>query len=171
MNANVLDPVDTSTAIFTTTNTTSVSYPHVVVRGTGDTFLQEISAGIHRFHADEPISVGGADAAPDPYDYLMASLGACTSMMIGLQARKRRWPLDNITVSLRHSRIHAHDCEECMTEDGMIDRIDVSVELTGLLTPEQRTELMKTAGSCPIHRALTHELNIRLRADEPDFQA
>jgi len=139
------------------------------VRGGGHTFLQEISAGIHRFQADEPASVGGTDAAPDPYDYLMASLGACTSMMVGLQARKRKWPLENIVVSLRHSRIHAHDCEECLSEDGMIDRIDVGIELMGSLTSEQRAELMKTAASCPIHRALTHEINVRLRAVESDF--
>ena len=146
-----------------------VTHPHVVVRGTGHMFLQEIFAGTHHFEADEPITLGGTDAAPDPYDYLMASLGACTSMMVGLQARKRKWPLENIVVSLRHSRIHAQDCEECLTEDGMIDRIDVGVELTGSLTSEQRTELMKTAASCPIHHALTHEINVHLCAAEPEM--
>lgn len=90
-------------------------------------------------------------------------------MMVGLQARKRRWPLDKINVSLSHSRIHAHDCEECLAKDGMIDRIEVTVELTGPLTSEQRAELMKTAASCPIHRALTHEINVRLRTLESDF--
>jgi len=144
--------------------TTPAPAPHVVVRGTGRSFIQQISARKHRFQADEPISFGGDDAAPDPHDYLMASLGACTSMMIGLQARKRKWPLENVTVSLRHSRVQAKDCKECLTETGMIDRIDVGVELTGPLTPEQRTELMKVANSCPIHQALTHEINIRVRA-------
>jgi putative redox protein len=156
--------MDTTTATVTTPATpVPAQNPHVVVRGAGHTFLQQISAGKHRFQADEPSSVGGTDAAPDPYDYLMASLGACTSMMVGLQARKRRWPLEKINVSLTHSRIHAHDCEECLTKDGMIDRIEVTVELMGPLTNEQRTELMKTAANCPIHRALTHEINVRLR--------
>ena len=130
--------MDTTTATLTTPVTPAqpqnFSHPHVVVRGSGQTFLQEISAGTHCFQADEPASVGGKDTAPDPYDYLMASLGACTSMMVGLQARKRRWPLDEINVSLTHSRIHAHDCEECLAKDGMIDRIEVMVELTGPLT-------------------------------------
>ena len=163
----------TTTATLTTPATPAqpqnLLHPHVVVRGGGHTFLQEISAGTHRFQADEPASFGGADAAPDPYDYLMASLGACTSMMVGLQARKRRWPLENIVVSLRHSRIHAQDCEECLAKDGMIDRIEVTIELTGPLTSEQRAELMKTAATCPIHRALTQEINVRLRAVESDF--
>ena len=155
---------DTLTAPATSPQPQNFPHPHVVVRGGGNTFLQEISAGTHRFQADEPASVGGTDTAPDPYDYLMASLGACTSMMVGLQARKRKWPLENVVVSLRHSRIHAHDCEECLTEDGMIDRIDVGVELTGALTSDQHAELMTTAASCPIHGALTHEINVRLRA-------
>jgi putative redox protein len=163
MNQTAIDTMDTTTTTLTTTQTTNVLNPHVVVRGGGHTFLQEIYAGTHRFQADEPASVGGTDAAPDPYDYLMASLGACTSMMVGLQARKRRWPLDKISVSLTHSRIHAQDCEECLNKDGMIDRIEVTVELTGPLTNEQRSELMKTAANCPIHRALTHEINVRLR--------
>jgi uncharacterized OsmC-like protein len=153
----------------TPTQPQNLSHPHVVVRGGGHTFLQDIFAGSHRFQADEPASVGGTDAAPDPYDYLMASLGACTSMMVGLQARKRRWPLDNISVWLTHSRIHAQDCEECLTKDGMIDRIEVAVVLTGPLTSEQRSELMKTAANCPIHRALTHEINVRLRTVNSDF--
>ncbi len=159
--------MDTIAATLTTpavpTPPQHLSHPHVVVRGSGQTFLQEISAGTHRFQADEPASVGGRDAAPDPYDYLMASLGACTSMMVGLQARKRRWPLEKINVSLTHSRIHAQDCEGCLTKDGMIDRIDVTVELMGPLTIEQRRELMKTAENCPIHRALTREINVRLQ--------
>jgi putative redox protein len=160
--------VETNTATFTAKLTAAHSSNHihadVVVQGSGRNFVQEISAGNHRFKADEPVSFGGTDAAPDPYDYFMASLGACTSMMVGLQARKRKWPLENITISLSHSRIHANDCEECLTKDGMIDRIEVAVELTGPLTPDQRSELMKTAASCPIHRALKGEINVRLRA-------
>lgn len=164
MNDIVTETSNTSTTTFTTTRTTEVPKPHVVVSGSGRNFLQQISTGKHRFQADEPVNVGGADAAPDPYDYLMASLGACTSMMVGLQARNRKWPLENIIVSLRHSRIHARDCEECLTHDGMIDRIDLGIELTGPLTSEQRAELMKTANNCPVHRALTHEINVRLHA-------
>ncbi len=164
MNETAIDTIDIGKSFSTTTQLTNVVDPHVVVFGMGRSFLQQISTCKHRFQADEPVNVGGTDMAPDPYDYLMASLGACTSMMVGLQARKRKYPLENIVVTLRHSRIHAHDCEECLTKDGMIDRIDVGIQLTGPLTSGQRVELMKTAAGCPIHRALTHEINVRLRA-------
>src|SRR5438105_3982256 len=137
--------------------------PYVVVRGGADSFKQEITAGQHRLIADEPVSAGGGDAGPDPYDYLLASLGVCTSMTVGYYARRNGWPLENITVSLSHARIHAMDCEECETKQGMVDRIDVEVELTGSLTAEQHAKLMQVAAKCPVHRTLTSEINIRLR--------
>ena len=136
----------------------------VVVRGDARSFKQEIVAGKHRLLADEPVSAGGGDAGPDPYDYLLASLGVCTSMTVGLYARRKQFPLENITVSLRHSRIYAEDCEECETKEGMLDRIDVEIELTGALTAEQHAKLMEIAAKCPVHRTLTSEINIRLRS-------
>jgi uncharacterized OsmC-like protein len=138
----------------------------VVVRGNASGFLQEVVSGKHNLRADEPVSAGGSDAAPGPYDYLLIALGVCTSMTVGLYARRKQWPLENITVSLRHSRIHAKDCEECETKEGMLDRIDTEIELTGSLTAEQRAKLMEIAAKCPVHRTLKSEINIRLQTAE-----
>jgi uncharacterized OsmC-like protein len=138
----------------------------VVVRGNTSGFLQEVVSGKHLLRVDEPGSVGGSDAAPGPYDYLLIALGSCTSMTVGLYARRKQLPLENITASLWHSRIHAKDCEECETKEGMLDRIDISIELTGPLTPEQREKLMEIAAKCPVHRTLTSEINIRQSADQ-----
>jgi len=140
--------------------------PHIVVRGGARNFQQEVTAGKHHFVADEPVSAGGGDAGPDPYDYLLASLGVCTSMTVGFYARRNHWPLESVTVSLWHSRVHARDCEECDTKDGMVDRIDVEVALTGSLTAEQHAKLMDVAAKCPVHKTLTSEINIRLRSAE-----
>ena len=128
---------------------------HVVVRGGAEDFRQQITAGKHDFVADEPASVGGGDAGPDPYDYLLTALGACTSMTIGFYARRHRLPLEHIAVSLSHARIYASDCEECETKEGMLDRIDVEVELTGALSAEQHAKLMEVAARCPVHRTLS----------------
>jgi putative redox protein len=87
-------------------------------------------------------------------------------MTVGFYARRKQIPLENITVSLWHSRIHAKDCDECETREGMVDRIDVEVKLTGALSPEQHAALMDIATKCPVHRTLTSEINIRLRAAE-----
>jgi putative redox protein len=138
----------------------------VVVRGNASGFLQEVVSGAHHLQADEPVSAGGSDAAPGPYDYLLIALGVCTSMTVGLYARRKQWPLENITVSLRHSRIHAKDCEECETKEGMLDRIETEIELIGSLSSEQRAKLMEIAAKCPVHRTLKAEINIRLRAAE-----
>jgi uncharacterized OsmC-like protein len=138
--------------------------PHVVVHGGADSFKQEITVGKHALVADEPVSAGGGDSGPDPYDYLLTALGVCTSMTVGFYARRNKLPLENVKVSLWHSRIYAMDCEECETKEGMLDRIDVEIELTGSLSEAQHVKLMEIAAKCPVHRTLTSEINIMLRA-------
>src|SRR5256885_15693710 len=137
--------------------------PHVLVHGTAAGFAQEIEIGSHELFADEPVSYGGTDTGASPYDLILAALGACTSMTIGLYARKRSWPLEKITVSLKHSKIHAIDCEECETKEGKINRIELDIQLTGSLTDEQRAKLIEIAGKCPVHQTLTSEINIKTR--------
>src|SRR5688572_17645513 len=139
----------------------------VVVRGSAASFLHEIVTGSHRLQADEPVSYGGGDAAPGPYDYLLTALGVCTSMTIGLYARRKKLPLENIVVSLHHSRIHARDCEDCETKAGMLDRIEMAIDLTGPLSPEQHAKLMEIAGKCPVHRTLKSEIDIRIKSAAP----
>ena len=138
--------------------------PHVIVRGDATGFAQKIEVGSHRLTAAEPTSYGGADTGPSPYDLILAALGSCTSMTIGLYARKRKWPLQAITVSLRHSKIHAQDCDDCETKEGRVDRIWVDVHLDGSLTDEQRAKLMEIADKCPVHQTLTSEINIKTSA-------
>lgn len=130
----------------------------VVETGTG-AYTQEITVGNHRLTADEPVPVGD-DAGPNPYDLLLASLGACTSMTVRMYARRKDWPLEQVRVTLRHSRIHAHDCADCETEKGMIDQIDREIELIGNLDDTQRQRLMAIADRCPVHQTLTSEVHI-----------
>ena len=136
----------------------------VVVRGSAAGFAQEIVAGRHRMAADEPVSAGGTDTGLSPYDLLLAALGACTSITVGMYARRKGWPLEEVTVNLRHSKIHAQDCVECETKDGMLDRIERDVHFAGSLTAEQRTKLLEIANKCPVHRTLTSEIDIKTRA-------
>src|SRR3712207_2545691 len=138
----------------------------VVVRGKAEGFLQDIDAGRFHLKADEPTSIGGTDAAPTPYDYLLAGLGACTSMTVGLYARRKKWPLEDVKVSLHHSRIHAKDCEDCETKEGLLDHIEMKVDLTGPLTDEQRAKLMEIASKCPVHRTLKSEIKVSVRPEE-----
>ena len=141
----------------------SNSPPHVIVRGGADNFAQDVEIGRHHFAADEPLGEGGTDTGPSPYDLLLAALGTCTSMTISLYARRKGWPLKDVTVSLRHSKIHAADCVDCETKMGRIDRIEREIQLTGPLTIEQRAKLMEIADKCPVHRTLTSEINIQTR--------
>ena len=137
----------------------------VVVRGDAAGFAQEVVAGSHRTAADEPVSVGGTDTGPSPYDFLLAALGACTSITVGMYARRKRWPLEEIAVNLRHSKVHASDCAECESKEGMLDRIELDLHLGGSLTNEQRSKLLEIANKCPVHRTLTSQIVIVTRAD------
>lgn len=82
-------------------------------------------------------------------------------MTIALYARRKGWPLASVTVRLRHSRVHADDCAECETKEGLLDRIDTEIAVAGAFTEEQRSKLLEIANKCPVHRTLKSEINIR----------
>jgi uncharacterized OsmC-like protein/alpha-beta hydrolase superfamily lysophospholipase len=134
----------------------------VVVRETrAGKFQQQVTVGPHRFLADEPVEVGGLGSGPGPYDLLLAGLGACTAMTLRLYAERKALPLERVTVELTHDRIHAADCENCETKEGMIDRIERAITLRGDLDDEKRRRLLEIADKCPVHRTLTSEVDIR----------
>ena len=140
--------------------------PHegwVVVQGEADGFAQTINASGHVLTGDEPIEQGGTATGPTPYDLLLASLGACTSMTISMYARRKQWPLQHVTVHLRHSRVHAEDCAQCEATPKKLDRIEREIELRGELNDDQRTRLLSIAERCPVHVTLTSDIDIRTR--------
>jgi uncharacterized OsmC-like protein len=112
----------------------------VLVVGSAAGFTQDVSVGPHHLAADEPMAAGGADTGPTPYDLLLAALGACTSMTIGLYARRKGWPLESVAVTLQHSKVHSTDC--------------------GPLDDTQRARLLDIANKCPVHRTLTSHINV-----------
>ena len=134
--------------------------PAQVVVSSEAGLAQEIVAGDHRWRSDEPAPFG-TDTGPSPYDLLLASLGACTSMTLRLYAQRKGWDLQRVIVRLQHSRIHAEDCADCETKEGFLDRIDREIELTGKLDDDQKRRLLEIAERCPVHRTLKSEINIR----------
>jgi putative redox protein len=137
----------------------------VVVRETRNSkFQQTVSVGPHHLLADEPVAAGGEDSGPGPYDFVLAGLGACTSMTMRMYADRKSLPLERVTVTLKHSKIHAEDCAECETKAGMLDQIDRVISIEGALDAEQRKKLMEIADKCPVHRTLTSEVRIVTKA-------
>lgn len=134
----------------------------VVVRNEGG-LRTGIAAGEHTMVADEEATMGGTDAGPNPYDYLLSALGSCTAMTVRMYADRKGWALESVTVRLGHDRIHARDCEECETEAGKIDRIELELNLEGDLDDGQRQRLREIAGRCPVHRTLGSEVVIETR--------
>jgi putative redox protein len=127
--------------------------PGTVVADAGaGKYAQRIDVGGHTLRADEPAAYGGDDTGPSPYDLLLAALGACTSMTLRMYADRKQWPLQRVIVRLQHDRIHAVDCEECVTRSGESDRIRRAIVLEGPLDSEQRARLLEVAERCPVQR-------------------
>jgi putative redox protein len=134
---------------------------NVSVESAAPDFLENIFAGRHLLHADEPVSAGGQDAAPTPYELLLGALGACKVITLRMYAARKRWPLERVRVNLSHAKVHAEDCVNCDSERSLIDSIEVEIQLVGELTDEQRRTLLAVAEKCPIQRTLTSQMRVR----------
>lgn len=107
-------------------------------------FAQLIASGHHRLTADEPIARGGSDSGASPYELLLASLGACTSITLRMYAGRKDWELGKITVGLRYTP----------GENQGKDRIDRRLSFAKPLTVEQTQRLLDIAGKTPVTRTL-----------------
>lgn len=144
----------------------AASAPVVVAETAQGRFLNHVVVGQHRLLADEPVSIGGFDAGPAPYDFLGAALGACTSMTLRMYADRKKLPLDRVTVEVSHDKVHADDCLECVDNDSvfddiasrrvtMIDRFERVITIDGDdLTDADKQKLLAIADKCPVHRTL-----------------
>ena len=127
----------------------------VIVRETGANgpYQNEVLIGGRKYFADEPKSYGGADTGPDPYAWVVAGLGACTSITMRMYANRKKWPVDRVSIRLEHEKKHAEDCVDC----GPSDRIDVFsryIEIEGDLDDDQRARMLEIADKCPVHKTL-----------------
>lgn len=123
-------------------------------------YQQEVKTGQHTIIIDESKEVGGDGKGPDPYDLLLAALGGCTSMTIMMYARRKEWPLEGVRIELSHKKIHATDCDDCVTEEGKLDQITKTIYLKGNLTAEQRERILEIADRCPVNKTLTTECHV-----------
>jgi len=143
--------------------------PTRVIVSSDEKLRQTARMGGHSLTVDEPVEAGSEDAGPNPYELLLAALGACTSMTLLLYARRKEWPLEGVEVRLSHERIHARDCADCEQQEGYLDQVDKEIIVTGPLTAEQVTRLGEIAEMCPVNRTLHNTVHttlaIRLSGD------
>lgn len=128
----------------------------IVSRNAGPGFRTQIAANGHGLTVDEPLSFGGTDMGPTPYDLLLASVGSCTAMTVRMYATRKQWPLDSVEVRMRTARAHAADCAQCAEKGPLAPlRFERQVVLKGdQLTEEQRERLLWIADRCPVKQAL-----------------
>lgn len=125
-------------------------------------YRTEVSARSHAIVADEPVSLGGTDIGPTPYEFLLTALATCTVITLRMYADRKQWPLASASVSLRTSRSHERDCEDCETKKVDIGRIESRIDLGGPISDEQRARLIEIAGRCPVKQTLERGITIEI---------
>lgn len=130
-------------------------------------FTTQMRAGRHYFIADEPVSFGGEDLGPSPYDYLSAGLAACTSMTIQMYARRKKWPLENVETHVNHHKTHAKDCQNCESSTAKIDQFERVIIFKGDLDEKQQQRMLEIADKCPVHKSLSSKSQIETRLENP----
>ncbi len=140
-----------------TTVTVSESGPGV--------FAEIVRVRTHVLSADEPTAEGGTDSGPNPYEYLLGGLGACTTMTLRMYIKRKNWNVGRITVDLEHDKIYVSDCIACEGKDTKLDHIKRTIRIEGDLDDEKRQKLLEIANKCPVHRTLTSEIRIKTTLD------
>ncbi len=139
---------------------------HKVMASLGEEgFTTQIKAGRHFLIADEPVSFGGEDFGPTPYDLLSAGLASCTSMTIQMYARRKKWPVGVVETHVEHSKTHALDCEDCESTSAKIDTFHRKISLSGDLDESQLTRILQIADKCPVHKTLHEKVQIITRIE------
>ena len=132
----------------------SLTSGHVLVAELDHRFQQEIFTDHHHWYADEPTKMGGQNSGPDPYEHLLAALGACTAMTIRMYANLKKLPLEHVEVSLSHERNYLEDASKTENQNSKIEALIRKVQLIGPLSDAEKTRLLEIADRCPVHRTL-----------------
>ena len=139
----------------------NVDAGHLRVEEKDHKFTQTIISDSHIWLADEPLKVGGKNLGPDPYEHLLAALGACTSMTMRMYAERKKWPLEDIKIELSHSRTYIQDCENCDNGNKtQLDTLTRKIDLIGPLNDEQKQALLVISEKCPVHKTLHSQLDV-----------
>lgn len=137
----------------------------VVLSEKDHNFTLNVVSDSHFWLADEPEAVGGQNLGPDPYEHLLAALGACTVMTLRMYAKHKKIALDDISVSLSHNKDYHQDCKNCDEQDGRVELISRKIKIVGNISDEQRQRLLAIADKCPVHRTLHSKLIIETTAE------
>lgn len=125
-----------------------------------------LSAGRHELISDEPKHSGGDDKGPDPYDYLLMSLGSCTAITLRMYAERKEWPVEDIFVELRYFKEHAEDCIDCDEKSAKIDKIEKELIVKGDLNQEQLDKLLEISHKCPVNKTLNGTIEMSSKIEQ-----
>jgi putative redox protein len=128
-----------------------------------DALTASINTGDHQLIIDEPEEEGGKNLGPDPYDFILSALGACTAITLRLYAQRKQWPLEKITVKLSRKKIYPDDCLNCEQDAAKLDYIEKTLLMEGNLSTEQRERLKIISEKCPVQKTLVSGISIQTK--------
>ncbi len=138
----------------------------VVITEKDHNFTLNVVSDSHYWLADEPLGVGGQNLGPDPYEHLLAALGACTVMTLRMYAKHKKLPVEDISVSLSHNKNYHEDCQNCEEKDVHVELITRQIKIIGDISEEQRQRLLAIADKCPVHKTLHSKLKVVTTASQ-----
>jgi putative redox protein len=127
----------------------------------GENYKTVMTAGNHEMLSDEPESLGGQDTGPDPYDYLLMSVGSCSVITMKMYADRKEWPVEDIFIEMRHYKALPEDSEGSDDPKKKIDVIEKEITVKGNLDEKQRQRLLEISKKCPVHRTLLNSVEFR----------
>ncbi|MEH6453914.1 MAG: alpha/beta fold hydrolase [Psychromonas sp.] len=138
----------------------------VVVSERDHKFTLNVVSDSHFWLADEPLKMGGKNLGPDPYEHLLAALGACTVMTIRMYATLKKINLDDVQVTLSHDRNYIDDSQHCEGAASYAEQINRKIKLIGDLSAAQKQRLLEIADKCPVHKTLHNKVHVNSVLDE-----
>jgi putative redox protein len=124
------------------TTTRHVARAAAVTSSTAPAYRVELRAGAHRLVADEPAALGGGDAGPSPFGFLLSGLAACTATTLRMYAERQGWDLATVEVDVRYD-----------VTDGQAS-IDRTIALPADLPVQRRDRLAEIAERTPVTKAV-----------------
>jgi putative redox protein len=101
--------------------------------------------------SDEPQIIGGKNLGLNPSELLAASLASCTLITLRMYINRKEWNVSEINVKIDFER----------DSDRNVSLFTRKIEVIGEVDEVQKQRLETIANSCPIHKTLTHSIEIK----------
>jgi ribosomal protein S12 methylthiotransferase accessory factor len=101
----------------------------------------------HKISTDQPVSSGGQDSAPAPFELFMASIGTCAGIYVKSFCDNRNIPTDNMKIiqNAEYDKV-----------SGLPVNITIDIKLPVDFPEKYRASLINVAELCKVKKSIAH---------------